>query len=217
VAGLLSKLLIGLIVLLAVLFSITYNISNMNRIAEAVKTLRFGGIVAFPTDTVYGIGAMPFNKKAVRKLYRIKGRSDKKPIALLVSSKTGAYRFAKAIPSKAKELMRKYWPGALTLVFKKKKSVPDYLTSGLSTIGIRMPKNKMALALIKAAGGALAVTSANKSGGKPAVTAKDITGLKGIDLIIDGGKCRIGVPSAVIAVHGNKIQVLRNGSLKLKA
>lgn len=182
---------------------------------QAVRVLEKGGIVAFPTDTVYGIGAMPFNRKAVRKLYKIKGRSNRKPIALLVSSKNEVKKFAGKIPSKAKSLMNRYWPGPLTLIFNKKSSVPDFLTSKLSTIGIRMPKNKIALKLIKAAGGALAVTSANRSGGKPAVSAKEIKGLKGIDLVIDGGKCRIGVPSSVVAVSGNKLTVLRKGTLKL--
>jgi L-threonylcarbamoyladenylate synthase len=107
--------------------------------------------------------------------------------------------------------MKKYWPGPLTMVLKKRKSVPDFLTSGLPTIGIRMPKNTIALKLIKKAGGSLAVTSANISGNKPATSAKQIKGLKGIDLIINGGRCRVGVPSAVIAVVGGKPIVLRKG------
>jgi len=183
--------------------------------AKAIATLRSGGIVAFPTDTVYGIAAMPLNKKAVRKLYNIKKREKKKPIALLVSSKKLAGKFAVSIPSKAKYLMTKYWPGPLTLIFKKRKSIPDFLTSNLPTIGIRMPDNKIALKLIRKAGGALAVTSANRSGNKPATSANDIRGLKGIDIIIDGGKCRIGMPSSVIAVVGGKLQVLRKGAIRL--
>jgi len=182
---------------------------------KAARMLRSGGIVAFPTDTVYGIAAMPFNKKAVSKLYKIKSRSDKKPIALLISSKNQVKKFARLIPAKAKKLMTKYWPGPLTLIFKKKKSIPGFLTSNLPTIGIRMPKNKIALKLIKAAGGALAVTSANRSGGKPTKEAKEIKGLKGIDIIVDGGKCKIGMPSSVIYVKGNKLQILRKGP-KLK-
>jgi len=181
-------------------------------IDEGVKILRSGGIVAIPTDTVYGIAAMPFNAKAVKKLYKIKGRSGKKPIALLVSSKTMVKKFVKNVPFKVKKLIKQYWPGALTLIFKKKLSVPAFLTSGLSTIGIRMPDNGVALRLIKAAGGALAVTSANRSGKKPAISARDIIKLKSIDLVIDGGRCRAGVPSAVIAVQGNKIKVIRKGA-----
>jgi len=184
-------------------------------IREAVKVLKGGGVVAFPTDTVYGIGAMPFDKKAVKKLYRIKKREKKKPIALLVSSKNAASKFAVKIPSRARKLMAKHWPGALTLVFPKRRSVPDLLTAGLQTIGIRMPKNDIALKLIQKAGGALAVTSANISGGKPATCAGQIMGMKGIDLVIDGGKCSIGKPSSVVAVSGNNIRVLRKGSLKL--
>lgn len=180
-------------------------------LTEAVNILKKGGIVAFPTDTVYGIGAIPSNKKAVKKLYRIKRREKKKPIALLVSSKRIASRFAMKIPSRAGKLITKHWPGALTLVFRKRRSVPDFLTSGLQTIGIRMPKNNIALKLIKKAGGALAVTSANISGEKPATSAAQIKRLKGIDLVIDGGKCRTGTPSAVVAVFGNKLRVMRKG------
>lgn len=176
-----------------------------------MNILNKGGVVAFPTDTVYGIGAMPFIKRAVQKLYKIKRREKKKPIALLVSSKKMAEKFAKNIPLKARKLIAKYWPGPFTLVFKKKSSVPDFLTSGLPTIGIRMPKNNIALKLIKKAGGALAVTSANISGGKPATSAGQIKRLKGIDFIIDGGKCKIGTPSSVVAVIGNKLRVLRKG------
>jgi L-threonylcarbamoyladenylate synthase len=184
-------------------------------IGMAVDILKAGGIVAFPTDTVYGIAAMPFDKKSVRKLYNIKKREKNKPVALLISSKKTAAKFAANIPSKARKLMSGYWPGPLTLIFKKKRSVPDFLTAGLPSIGIRMPKNRVALELIRKAGGALAVTSANISGKKPAVSAGQVKKLKGIDLIIEGGKCKIGVPSAVIAVSGGKLQVLRKGSVKI--
>jgi L-threonylcarbamoyladenylate synthase len=183
---------------------------------KAIAILRSGGIVAFPTDTVYGIAAMPFNKKAVRKLYKIKKRENKKPIALLVSSKKLAGKFAVSIPPKAKKLMTKCWPGPLTLIFRKRRSIPDFLTSDLPTIGIRMPDNKVALKLIKKAGGALAVTSANISGNKPAVSADQLKKLKGIDLIIDGGKCKIGMPSSVVFVDKGKLEIIRKGpGLKL--
>jgi len=185
-------------------------------IAKAIAILKAGGIIAFPTDTVYGIAAMPFNKKAIRKLYAIKKREKKKPIALLISSKKFAEKFAVSIPLKAKKLMTKYWPGPLTLIFKKRRSIPDFLTSNLPTIGIRMPDNKIALKLIRKAGGALAVTSANRSGNKPATSAKDLKGLKGIDIIIDGGRCRIGIPSSVVYVKDDKLQVLRKGAIRLE-
>lgn len=184
-------------------------------IRSAVDILKAGGIVAFPTDTVYGIAAMPFDKKAVRKLYNIKKREKNKPVALLISSKRTAAKFAANIPACARKLISRHWPGPLTLIFKKKDSVPDFLTSGLRSIGIRMPKNRIALELIRKAGGALAVTSANISGKRPAVSADQMKKLKGIDLIIDGGRCKIGVPSAVIAVSGGKLQILRKGSVKI--
>jgi L-threonylcarbamoyladenylate synthase len=189
---------------------------NNRSTAKAIAYLKSGGIVAFPTDTVYGIAAMPFNKKAIRSLYKIKKREKKKPIALLISSKKLTGKFAVSIPSKAKKLMTKYWPGPLTLIFKKRKSIPDFLTSGLPTIGIRMPKNAIALELIKKSGGALAVTSANISGNKPAISAGQIKRLKGIDLVIDGGKCKIGMPSSVVFVSKDGIEIIRKGpGLKL--
>lgn len=178
-------------------------------IKSAVDILKAGGIIAFPTDTVYGLAAMPFNKKAVRKLYKTKKREKNKPVALLISSKKMASKFAAHIPANAKKLISKYWPGPLTLIFKKKRSVPDFLTSGLPSIGIRMPKNKIALALIRKAGGALAVTSANISGKKPAVTADQLIKLKGIDMIIDGGRCKICVPSSVVSMVSGKPQIIR--------
>jgi len=180
-------------------------------ISKAIAILKAGGIIAFPTDTVYGIAAMPFNKRAIRKLYAIKKRDKKKPIAMLVSSKKSVGKFAASIPSKAKKLMAKCWPGPLTLIFKKRKSIPDFLTSGLPTIGIRMPKNDIALNLIRKAGGALAVTSANISGNKAAISADQIKRLKGIDLIIDGGKCRIGIPSSVVFVGKDGLTIIRKG------
>jgi L-threonylcarbamoyladenylate synthase len=190
--------------------------SNNISLAKAIVILKSGGIVAFPTDTVYGIAAMPFNKKAVMKLYKIKEREKNKPIALLVSSKKIAEKFASSIPSKAKKLMTKYWPGPLTLIFKKRKSIPAFLTSNLPTIGIRMPKNDIALKLIKKSGGALAVTSANISGNKPAISAGQIRRFKGIDLVIDGGKCRIGIPSSVVLVSKDGLSIIRKGpGLKL--
>jgi len=177
---------------------------------RAVKTLKEGGVVAIPTDTVYGLAAMPFDKKAVARLYSIKGRADKKPIAILVSSKAMAGKFARGIPSKARKLMDRYWPGPLTLVFRKRSSVPGFLTSGLSTIGIRMPKNRTALALIKSAGGALAVTSANRSGEKPALNAAQARRIKNVDAVV-AGKCVLGIPSSVVLVTGSSLKMLRKG------
>lgn len=188
----------------------------LNLIAKLAKqVIMNGGIIALPTDTVYGLAADPFNRKAIEKLYKIKTRSDNKPIALLVSSKNAVSKFAKTIPPLAKKLMDKNWPGALTIIFDKKSTVPDRLTAGMPSIAIRMPDNKIALSLIKACGGALAVTSANVSGEKPAVNASEVSDIDGIDLLVDGGKCKIGKASSVVMVKGNSVEVLRKGP-KLK-
>lgn len=180
-------------------------------IMEAAEVLKMGGVVAFPTDTVYGIAAMPFDKKAVEKLYRIKGRKKDKPIALLVSSKSFVKSFADDIPAKAKKLISKQWPGPLTLILHKKKGVPDFLTSGKPSIGIRMPDNAIALEIIKNAGGALAVTSANASGKKAATYVREIRKLKGIDLIFDGGRAKLGTASTIVSFMGTEPEIIRKG------
>lgn len=187
-----------------------------DQIKKAVKLIKEGGIVAIPTDTVYGLAVDPFNKTAVKRLYEIKGRSEKKPIALLISSLSQVNKFAAAVPKKAKDLIKKNWPGALTLIFNKKRSVPFFLNSGLPTIGIRMPNHKVSLAVIKACGGALAVTSANRSGEDPAVTPGQLKKMEGIDLIIEDKKSGFGIASSVVAVNGDEITILRQGpELKL--
>jgi L-threonylcarbamoyladenylate synthase len=183
---------------------------------EAVRVIKNGGIVAIPTDTVYGLAVDPYNKTAIKRLYTIKGRSEKKPVALLISSLSQVNKFALNVPKKAKDLIKKNWPGALTLIFNKKGTVPAYLNSSLPTIGIRMPNHKKALAIIKACGGALAVTSANRSGEDPAVTPEQLKKMVGIDLIIEDGESGLGIASSVVAVSGDEITILRQGpELKL--
>jgi len=168
-------------------------------------------VIAFPTDTVYGIGASVTDKKAVTRLFKIKKRLSNKPIPLLISSKSMLKKVALRIPATARKITDKYWPGAVTIIVPKRRSIPDYITKGSPNVAVRMPKNRIALSIIKACGGMLAVTSANISGEKAAVTAKELKGLKGIDLIIDGGKTRIGKASTVIDLSGNEPVILRKG------
>ncbi len=180
-------------------------------IKKAVSILKKGGLVIIPTETVYGMIADPFNKKAIKKIYDIKLRDEKKPLQILISSIGDVKRFASKAPKKAIEMAKEIWPGPLTLVLKKKKSVPDTVTAGFKTIGLRMPDHEIALAIIREFGYPIAATSANISGKPPAITAGQAKKYfpKGVDLFIDGGKCKIGKASVVVDASGRRLNVIR--------
>ena len=183
----------------------------------AGRVLRDGGIVAFPTDTVYGLGAVYRDEKAVAKIFEAKGRDEGKPLSILVSNIDQVNLLADfgsgEMAEKADRLMKNYWPGALTLIFKKKPGIPDNVTAGGETIGIRMPDLDVTLKIIEAAGLPLAAPSANTSGKRSSVTAEDVSeDLDGkIDMIIDGGACKVGLASTVVDMTGNRPKILREG------
>ncbi|MBP6944346.1 MAG: threonylcarbamoyl-AMP synthase [Candidatus Omnitrophica bacterium] len=176
------------------------------KIKEAASVLRNGGLVGFPTETVYGLGANLLDSKAVKRLYRIKKRPSAKPLTVHVAGAEDVKKMAGRIPLKAARLMKKYWPGPLTLVLKDK--------SGRKT-GFRMPDNRIALKLIAAAGVPVVAPSANISGNKPPVSAKevlrDLDGL--IEVVIDGGRTKIGKESTVVDMSGRDPVVLREGAI----
>ena len=180
---------------------------------KAGAVLRSGGIVAFPTDTVYGLGAVYSDGKAVAKIFEAKGRNEGKPLSLLVCGPEQVSEIAEIVPEKAKRLMEAYWPGALTIILKKKEGIPDLVTAGKETVGIRMPDDPAALALIRDAGSALAAPSANTSGKRSAVCAEDVVAdLDGkIDLLLDGGRCPVGISSTVVDLTGAEPVILREG------
>lgn len=182
-------------------------------IAAAGKILSEGGLVAFPTDTVYGLGALCTDEAAIEKLFAAKGRDEGKPISILVSDIAQVEAAAEEVPEKARRLMEQYWPGALTIVLKKSPAVSARLSAGTGTIGIRMPDSETARALIKAAKSPLAAPSANLSGKRSAVTAEDVReDLEGrIDLILDGGACPVGLASTVVDLTGQAPKILREG------
>ena len=189
-------------------------ILKANQIKEAAEILKKGGIVAFPTETVYGLGAI-LNKKAVDKIFIAKGRPTDNPIIVHIANKKDIYKLA-SVPDKkiVNKLIKKFWPGPLTFILKKKKIVPNNVTAGLDTVAIRMPANKIALALIKRAGPIVA-PSANISGRPSPTSAKhvihDLSGR--IDAIIDGGKTKIGVESTVIDITKKPAVLLRPGGV----
>ena len=191
--------------------------TKKEEIKAAGKVLAEGGVVAFPTDTVYGLGAVFDQEAAVKKIFAAKGREEKKPLSILVSDRGQVALLAEMendeMAQKAKRLMERYWPGALTLIFRKKEGIPDAVTAGGNTIGIRMPDLELTRDLIRAAGKPLAAPSANTSGKRSAVCAQDVLeDLDGkIDMVIDGGACRIGVASTVVDMTGKTPKILREG------
>jgi tRNA threonylcarbamoyl adenosine modification protein (Sua5/YciO/YrdC/YwlC family) len=176
------------------------------RIKQAVCVLRRGGLVIFPTDTVYGLGASIRFPKTIRKIYRIKRRPGKKPLVFLIGFKKEIGKFTNRLSNEVKKLIRDFWPGPLTLVFTSKK---------YNTIALRMPDNRIALRLIRGAG-PLAVTSANLSGREENVRLKGMENqlLKEADLSIDGGKAPWGRVSTVLDVTNYPFKMVREGCIK---
>ena len=184
-----------------------------NTISHAVDVLQQGGVVAFPTDTVYGLGALAFDEDSIRRLYRIKGREHTKAIAVLISEADALNQIAEAPSEAAMRLARRFWPGPLTLVLPRNQRVPEALAAGES-IGVRVPDHPFALALLKAAG-PMGVTSANRSGEANASTAVEVLAqLEGrAHLVVDGGTAPRGVPSTVVDMMGEMPKVLREGPI----
>ncbi|QQY79190.1 L-threonylcarbamoyladenylate synthase [Keratinibaculum paraultunense] len=187
-------------------------------IKKGADIIKSGGLVAFPTETVYGLGANGLDEKAVKKIFIAKGRPQDNPLILHVAEKDQVSPLVEFISKEAEELMEKFWPGPLTLLFKRSKLVPDCITAGLDTVAIRMPNHPVALALIKASDVPIAAPSANTSG-KPSPTLashvkEDLYGK--IHMIIDGGKTGIGVESTVLDMSGDKPLILRPGGVTLE-
>ncbi len=196
---------------------ITINEENIdiNLIKEAGKIIRDGELVAFPTETVYGLGADGLNQEAVKKIYKAKGRPSDNPLILHISSLEELYPLVMEIPEEAHKLMEEFWPGPLTLVFKKNSIVPDIITAGLDSVAIRMPKNQIALALIRMAKTPIAAPSANLSG-RPSPTRAShvIDDMSGkIQMIIDGGRTGVGLESTVLDLSSNYPTILRPGGV----
>ena len=176
-----------------------------------------GGVIVYPTDTYYALGADPGNAAAIRKLFAIKGRQHDQPILLLIKDAGQVRNWAAEISMKAEELMRQHWPGPLTLVFKAKEYVLPELTAGAGTIGLRVPGSELTVRLLAFLGTALTGTSANTSGGPSLRTAEEAMEALGsaVDLIVDGGMTAGGKPSTVADVSADQVVVIREGAIKL--
>src|SRR5208282_558093 len=182
-------------------------------IQKAAEILRSGGLVVFPTETVYGLGANALNPTAIRKIYALKGRPATSPLIVHVASIEQARELAADWPQEAERLAREYWPGPLTLVVPKKAVIPDVATASLPTVGLRMPRHPVALALLHACGFPIAAPSANRFTQLSPTTAQHVREAFGNDtpFLLDGGPCEVGLESTVIAVTPDGLEVLRPG------
>lgn len=187
-------------------------------LAEAAKILRDGGLVAFPTETVYGLGANALNEEAAGKIYAAKGRPSDNPLIAHISGEKELAPLVSEIPEAARKLMKAFWPGPLTIIFRKSEVVPKGTTGGLDTVAVRMPSDPVANRMIALAGVPVAAPSANTSGRPSPTTAdhvwEDMNGK--IDMILDGGPVGIGLESTIVDVTGEVPMLLRPGAITLE-
>jgi L-threonylcarbamoyladenylate synthase len=186
---------------------------------EAARIISSGGLIAFRTDTFYGLGADPLNAAAVAKIRELKGREDTKPILLLISEMDQLERFVADRSRVFAQTAATHWPGPLTLVGAARPELPIELTAGTNTIGVRLPDDEIVRAFLRACGGALTATSANASGEPPARSAKEVEDYfpKGIDLIIDGGGVTATEPSTVLDLSTAQPRLVREGACSREA
>jgi L-threonylcarbamoyladenylate synthase len=180
---------------------------------EVRKSILRGGVIAFRTDTFYGLGADPFNVSAIQRIKKLKGREANKPILIVISDRQQISRFISGPSRPFDKLSERFWPGALTLVGKALPEVPDEITAGSGTVGLRLPDDDEVRQLVRVCGGALTATSANKSHQPPARTAEEVANyfVTGIDLIVDGGPARTDQPSTIVDTTGFELKLIREG------
>jgi len=187
-------------------------------IYRAAEIIKGGGIVAFPTETVYGLGADAFNPLAVARVFEVKKRPYFDPLIIHVAHPSDVEELVKEIPSNAKKLVDRFWPGPLTVVLLKEENIPDIVTAGLPSVAIRMPNHPMALSLIKESKCPIAAPSANPFGYLSPTTAEHVREQLGdqVDLILDGGPCPVGVESTIVSFLEGRLRLLRPGGVSLE-
>jgi len=190
--------------------------ASRDNILTASRIVKRGGLVIYPTDTVYGLGCDPFNVTAVKQVFRVKGEREK-PLPILASSIDHVEKIASLSP-KAEKVARWFWPGPLTLIVPKKPILPEVVTCNLNSVGVRVPNHAVALQLINLSNGLLVGTSANKTGEKPPQTAPEAARQLGeeVDVILDGGPTTLGVPSTVADLTSKKPRISREGPVSFK-
>lgn len=191
---------------------ISYTVEALSRITNVITR---GGVIAFRTDTFYGLGADPFNQSALQKIKQLKGREDRKPILVLISDREQIARLISKRSKTFDTLVERFWPGPLTIVAEAVPELSSELTAGTKTVGLRLPDDDKVRALLRACGGALTGTSANQSGQPPARTAADAKNYFGdlIDLIIDDGAARTDKPSTVVDATSDSVELIREGTI----
>lgn len=187
----------------------------MPGLARAVAVLRSGGLVAFPTETVYGLGADASNAAAVDRVFRVKGRPTNHPLIVHLADAADMSLWARDVPQLARDLAVAFWPGPLTLILKRSARVPDAVTGGADTVGLRVPSHPVAQALLRAFSGAIAAPSANRFGAVSPTRAEHVCADLGddVDIILDGGECDVGVESTIVNLTGDTPTILRPGGV----
>jgi L-threonylcarbamoyladenylate synthase len=190
--------------------------ATKNNIMVAARIVRRGGLVVYPTETVYGLGCDPLNVEAVKRILEVKGER-KKPLPILAASIGDADKIA-FVSSNGKKLAAEFWPGPLTMVFPTKAVLPDVVTFGWDSVGLRIPDSDVALHLIRLSGGLLVGSSANRSGEEPPRAVQEMSGeLKEmVDVVLDGGASAQGKPSTVADLSSEKLRIVREGPISLK-
>lgn len=187
----------------------------MKNLENCANTIKRGSPIAFPTETVYGIGADAFNEDAVRKVFELKQRPLSNPLSLHIADIEQLSDLVEEIPDIAQELIEKYWPGPLTLIFKKSDKVPNIVTAGKDTVGIRLPDHDICRELIRQSGTVIVGTSANISGQPPCTDYQTTHKLFPQTPIVNGGECKHKEASTIIDVSKDTTKILRQGSIQI--
>lgn len=188
-------------------------LQNDEKLTEIREIIARGGVIAFRTDTFYGLGADPFNSSAVQKVKDLKGREDNKPILVLISDVEQLDHLIERRSKAFDELARHFWPGPLTIIGEATRQLPRELTAGTKSVGVRLPDDESVRSLVRACGGALTATSANPSLQPPARTAEEVAQYFGnrVELIVDGGPSKTDQPSTVVDASALEVKLVREG------
>lgn len=184
-----------------------------SEVRRAAEVLRAGGLVAFPTETVYGLGADASSAEAVARLYAAKGRPADHPVIVHFATADGAFAFAREIPVEARQLADRFWPGPLTMVLKRSPKAKDFVTGGQDSVGLRVPSHPVAQALLREFDGGVAAPSANRFGNLSATTAAHVVEELDVEFVLDGGPSEVGIESTIIDVSSANPVLLRPGRI----